>query len=242
MLGDAFSYLRRDDGWLRTVLIGGVLLLLSPLFLPTLVVQGYLVRVLRGVVGGAGDPPVFDEWVEMLVDGVKLLVVQLVYGLVPGGLVFLGSLVAGLGAYLAGGGGRAGAGVGAGVGLLAGILFLLAFLLGLLAAYVTPAAVANFAREGELAAAFDLATVREVVSSRAYLVAALYAVAAGIVVAVGTTLVAATIVGLVLVPFVAFYGQVAVYHVLARGFAESLGLGGADGADASPTLGSEPGR
>ena len=52
MLSEAFAYPRRDDDWLRTVLIGGVLLLFSPLFLPALVVQGYLVRVLQGVVGG----------------------------------------------------------------------------------------------------------------------------------------------------------------------------------------------
>lgn len=240
MLGEALSYPRRDDDWLRTVLVGGILLLLSPLFLPTLVVQGYLVRVLRGVVGGEEDPPVFDEWVEMLVDGVKLLVVQFVYGLVPVGLALIGAFVAGIGAFLAGGGGRAGTGLGAGVGLFGGLLFLFAFLIGLLAAYLTPAAVANFAREDDLMAAFDLGTVREVATSRAYFVAVLYAIATGIVVAVASVLVSITVVGAVLVVFIAFYGQVAIYYVFGRGFAEALGLD-AGGVEGAPTdTGADP--
>jgi MFS family permease len=239
MLSEAFAYPRRDDDWLRTVLIGGVLLLFSPLFLPALVVQGYLVRVLQGVVGGVEEPPVFEEWVEMLIDGVKLLVVQFVYGLVPTVLAMVGVFVAGVGVFVASEGGQPGGGVGAGVGLFAVLVFLLAFLFGLLAAYLTPAALANFAREDDLMAAFDVGTIREVVSSRAYFVAALYAIVASIVVAVASVLVAATIVGAILVPFVAFYGQVVTYHVLGRGFVRALGLD-ADGGSVATDAGTGP--
>jgi MFS family permease len=224
MLGEALSYPRRDDDWLRTLLIGGVLLALSPFVLPALVVQGYLVRVLRGVIGGEAEPPVFDEWVEMLIDGLKLVVIQFVYGLIPGALAVVGSLVAGFGAFAASQGGRAGAGLGAGIGLFVGLIFLLVFLLTLLAAFLTPAAVANFAREDDLMAAFDFGTVREVVTSRAYLVAVLYALAVGIVVAVVGVILSITVVGVILLVFVAFYGQVAIYYLVACGYTEALGI------------------
>ncbi len=236
MLGEALSYPRRDDDWLRTLLIGGVLLVLSPLVLPALVVQGYLVRVLRGVIDGEVEPPVFDEWVEMLIDGLKLVVIQFVYGLIPGALAVVGSLVAGFGAFAASQGGRAGAGLGAGVGLFVGLIFLLVFLLALLVAFLTPAAVANFAREDDLMAAFDFGTVREVVTSRAYLVAVLYALAVGIVIAVVGVILSITVVGVLLLVFVAFYGQVAIYYLVARGYTEALGID----TDATADVGTEP--
>ena len=52
MIQDALNYLRADDDWTRTVLIGGILSLLGVLVVPTLLVFGYLVRVLRGTMHG----------------------------------------------------------------------------------------------------------------------------------------------------------------------------------------------
>lgn len=178
----------------------------------------------------------FDEWVELLVDGLKSLVVQLVYGLIPAALAFVGSIVVGLGAFVVTEGSQASTGVGTGISLIAAPIFLLVFLLGLLAAYLTPVAIANFARENDLMAAFDFGTVREVATSRAYFVAVLYALVVGIAVAVVSVLLSITVVGIVLVLFLAFYAQVTVYYILGHGIAEALDIDSGD----SGTAGDEP--
>jgi len=46
----------------KTVLIGGPPTLLGVLVVPTILVAGYVVRVLRGTVRGDGTPPRFDAW------------------------------------------------------------------------------------------------------------------------------------------------------------------------------------
>lgn len=235
MLSEALYYPRRADNWHRTLLIGGVLLLLSPLLFPALAVQGYFVRVLRDVIDDIEEPPAFDGWVELLVDGLQVLVVQLVYGLIPAALVLGGSIVVGLGAFVVSEGGGSSASVGTGLGLLAASIVLLGFLFGLLAAYLTPVAIANFAHEDDLVAAFDLGTIREVATSRAYVVAVLRALVIGIGVAVVGVLLSITVVGILLVVFVAFYAQVAVYYLVGRGFAGAMGLDrDRDGAESDP--------
>jgi len=51
-------------------------------------VYGHYVRELRSVIAGGDEPPEFEDWGDLLADGVKLFVVTLVY-VVPAVLVFL---------------------------------------------------------------------------------------------------------------------------------------------------------
>ena len=85
MLSDSLDYLRTGEGWERTVLIGGLLAFFSFLLVPGFLVMGYLLRVVRATMHGeAADPPVFDDWAAMGVDGLKAFLISLVYGFVPG--------------------------------------------------------------------------------------------------------------------------------------------------------------
>lgn len=82
MFGEALRFPIAGDSALKNLLIGGVLGLLGFLLVPAFFVQGYLVRVLRVAVDGGDEPPVFDEWGDLLVDGLKLFVVTLAYFIV----------------------------------------------------------------------------------------------------------------------------------------------------------------
>lgn len=88
MLEEALSYPHRDDSW-RTVLTGGGLTFFGFLILPLFVVYGYVVHVLRSAALGEEEAPPFDDWGELLVDGLKALVIYLAYGIVPFLIVFV---------------------------------------------------------------------------------------------------------------------------------------------------------
>jgi hypothetical protein len=226
MLSDALSFPRQDDDWLKTVLVGGLLTIFGFLLIPAIPVQGYLVRVLDAGVRDAETPPVFDEWGELFVDGILVFVIQLAYAIVPTVIIFFGTFVLGAGALAAGGGAE---GAGAGIGLFGGLVLLVGFLLSLVAAYLIPAATANFAYEDDIGAAFDLGTIRAAAFTGDYLVAVVLAIVVAIVLGFVGGLLSVILVGF----FVLFYLQVVVYFLFGRGFGEGLGIeaGDDDGDD-----------
>lgn len=202
----------RDD-WIVTVLIGGVLTFLGFLIVPMFLVYGYVVRALRATIEGESQPPAFDDWGTLLVDGLKVWLVSVIYMLVP---IVVGLVTVG-GAMLAmATGDPVGAGAGM-VGMFAGMA--LTFVLALVFGYVAVAAVVNFAHEGRLGAAFDFGRLRGVVFHRDYAVAWLLSilafVAAGVVAGV-------PLVGWLLAPFVSFYALVVAARLWAGGYADAL--------------------
>ncbi|WP_254767204.1 DUF4013 domain-containing protein [Salinilacihabitans rarus] len=227
MLEDGLSYPTRGD-WLRRILLGGVLGLFSPVVLPAFVLTGYYVRVLERTAGGDDDPPEFDDWGDLLVTGLVGTVVAAAYAVVP--TVAYLFVVGGLFGVGAGIGGKSG-------GLLAGIgvLTMLAFVpLGLLIYYVVPAALANYAHEDSIGAAFDLGTLRPVLVSGEYLMAAILPLAVVFLVGIATTILSMTIVGIVLVPFVGFYANVVIFRMFGAAFAEASGSDASRSPRAAP--------
>lgn len=222
MLQEAFEYPRRGEHSLRTILVGGACILFSFLLVPAVLLQGYVLRVLRR--GGDGDPPTFDDPAGLLVDGLKAFVVQFVYVAVPTLLMLvvpavLGAFVLSLGSTAGSGSGGGGGVVGV-VGALVALVFvplLLAVLLG--AVYLLPAALALLAREGRIAAAFDPSGLRRVAFTREYLVGFLLYLAVSVVGGmVGSALVFALLLGV----FVLFYAQVSAYFIVARSVDDAL--------------------
>jgi len=112
-------------------------------------------------------------------------------------------------------GGDAGALVGA-----VGVLLALAFVPVLfLVYYAVPAALSAYAARGELGAAFDPDLLKPALLSTEYLVAVLMPIVVAVVTWIATAVLAVTVVGLLLVPFVQFYGQVAVFRMFGTAFA-----------------------
>jgi len=217
MLFEALAFPRAGDDWLETLLVGGVLSLLGVLVVPAIVVNGYLVRVLRAGVEGDETLPRFTDWVDLFVDGLLVLLVELVYvgvtTFVLAGLVFVGVA---LGWVTAAVGVR---GPVRTLGAIYGSALLLVGLFGfLLAAYLLPAALANFARTDDVVAAFHLGTVARAAFTADYLVAVVLAIAVSVVLGVVGGLLLLVLVGV----FVLFALQVVVYHLFGQGFARGL--------------------
>ncbi|MBQ6099965.1 DUF4013 domain-containing protein [Methanobrevibacter sp.] len=86
---DALEYSAKD--W-KTLVLLGVICLFSFLLLPAFLLTGYNYRVINtavhGVINGRDPLPGFDDVIDMFVDGVKVVIVQIAYLLVPA-IVFI---------------------------------------------------------------------------------------------------------------------------------------------------------
>ena len=219
MIEDGLSYPMRED-WVGRIVIGGVLGLLSVFVIPTFAVFGYLVRVLERTVAGDDVPPAFDDWGDLLAKGVVAVLIALAYSIVP--LVAYGvvvSVVVGIGS-----------GIGGDLGALIGLTGALIGLTGALLAvafvpvlffiyYAVPAALTAYAARGEVSAAFDVKLLKPTLFSAEYLLAVVMPLLISVGVFLVSVVLLVTIVGAVLVPFVQFYGQVAVFRMFGSAFA-----------------------
>ncbi|MFB6081330.1 MAG: DUF4013 domain-containing protein [Halanaeroarchaeum sp.] len=216
MLEDGLGYPVRGE-WLGRIVIGGALSLLSVLFFPIFLVTGYFVQVLESTIEGDDEPPEFTDWGRLFVRGVGATIIALAYSIVP--LFLYGFVVLGFFGAGAAVGGDAG-GFLAGAGVLATLLFVPVLLF---VYYLIPAALANYAVGGSIGAGFEFATIRSVVFSAEYLVAVLLPIVVAVLIWVASAVLAFTIVGLVLLPFVQFYGQMAVFRMFGTAFASVTG-------------------
>ncbi|WP_225334444.1 DUF4013 domain-containing protein [Halomicrobium urmianum] len=225
MFEDALRYPWTGDDRLETIVVGGVLGLLGMLVVPVFLVFGYLVRVVRRVAEGDEAPPSFDDWGELLVDGLKAFVVALVYGLVPA-VVFAVAVLTLFLPFTAveetGPGSAVSTGTMVDPVALVAALAVVALALGLtlVALYLLPAGVAALARTGRLGAAFSPSELRRIGLNGRYATGWLVAVGISILASVVAGVLAATVAGAVLVPFVNFYGSVAGAYAVGRGVRE----------------------
>ncbi len=81
-IGDVISDSLRypTSNWSKLVIVG-VLFLISFLIIPLFLVLGYMFRVIKASLAGVEELPAFEEWVEMLVEGIKLFLVYIIYSL-----------------------------------------------------------------------------------------------------------------------------------------------------------------
>lgn len=226
MLGEALSFPRNGDDTIKTLVIGAACLVFSFLILPAILLQGYMIRVLKAAAEGSATPPSFDRWGEMFVDGLKLLLISIGYFITPVVLYLVAFAVVG-------GGMVAGGDIGAGIGILGGLLFLVTLLVMLIAGYLLPAGATIFARTDEVGAAFDIGTVTSGAFTSDYFVAWLIAVVVGGVLNIVGSLLSVILVGFLIL----FYGQVVTYYLFGRGFARGLG----DQSGTSGTTAGDPG-
>lgn len=210
MIGDAFGYLRRSDQWLRTVVIGGVLAFTGGLILlPLIPLEGYFKRVVRGSAHGARDPPVFEDWVDLSVEGLKMFLIQIAYALIPFIFIMIGVVSVGM------------AGItGADAGGFGAAFAFVGILLGIFAVYLIPVALTNFAYHDDLGAAFDIRSVLAGAFTKDYLIGFVLALIVGILLGFIGGILMIVVIGI----FILFYVQVMTYFILATGAARGLNL------------------
>ncbi|MFC7177705.1 DUF4013 domain-containing protein [Halosegnis marinus] len=213
---------------MKSVIIGGVLLLFSVLLLPVLPVYGYFVRAAKAGADGTQEAPAFDDWGDLLVDGVKALVVGIVYFLIPTAVLVGALVVVGVGSFAAADPANPATvdAVASGIGVVGGLLVLVAMVLYLVATYVFPAGLVSMARGDDIASAFDFGTVLSAAFSADYFVAGVLAILLSLVVGVATVILGVLTLGLffLLGVFVQFYVQVAFFYLFGRGYAKALDL------------------
>lgn len=158
-IGKSFTFVFEDDAWLTKILIAAAILflgvffswlLLIPLILAIALLNGYMVAIIRQVVGGRLDVlPEWDNWDDLIVDGLKVFVIQIVYALpaIVLGLCLIIPMVAATENAAAWG------------WFLGLVLSCLIILWAVAVSIVLPAATAVFAATGDLAAAFHFGDV-----------------------------------------------------------------------------------
>jgi hypothetical protein len=159
IFSDSIGYPTRNIG---RVLVLGVLMLFSILIIPLFLVLGYALKIIKESTKEGTEPPEFDNWGAMFIDGLKYLVVSIVYFLIP--LIVMGigiisavtsipsnDLIGSKAAY---------------INLILGSgLFLIGLLLLLVIVVILNIAIANMAHKGEFGAAFKFGEIFHVIGS-----------------------------------------------------------------------------
>ncbi len=209
----AIRYPMNRDDWITTIGIGGILTFLSFLLIPILFVYGLAVKAMRSTMEGDDVPPTFDDWEDLLIDGLKAGVIGLVYTIIPFLLFWLvvGSALAS--AIFGGDEGIAAAIAGVFVG------FLVTAIVGLVFAYVASIGIVNFAREGTIGAGFDFDVIRQVATDGDYVIAFLIVIGISIGIGIVTSI---PLIGWLIAPFLGFYGTLVYARLLSTGFQDAL--------------------
>lgn len=155
----AFTFIRDDKNWIGKLLIGAVMVMLGFLVIPTFLLYGFGLAIVRNVMNGQDEPmPEWNDWGKLLTDGILLWLIQLIWA-IP--FVIVGSLtmLPVIGTAIAADSSSTDLS-----GLVAGASMLslcLMFVLAILALLLVPPATILFARDGTFAAAFN---VKEIIA------------------------------------------------------------------------------
>jgi hypothetical protein len=225
-IGKAFGFVFEDENWIVKLLIAAAILavgilfswlLLIPLIVAVALLGGYGVEITRRVIRGLAPAlPEWDDWGALLVDGIKVWVIGIVYALPA---IILSACVGIMAAI-------AGEDSGAGVAIsLCGSFF--GFLWAIAMSLLMPAAIAFFAAEDDLGAAFRFGDVFALVRDNiaTYLVTFVMSWVASLVGGLGSLVCG---VGWL---FTAPYGAFVTSHLYGQAYLETKGQG-AGAADA----------
>ncbi|WP_267643713.1 DUF4013 domain-containing protein [Haloarchaeobius amylolyticus] len=219
MLKEALTYIRRSDDTARTLLIGTLLVMLGFLVVPLFIVSGYIVGVVRAA-RNDDEPPVWEDWKQLTLDGVKMTLVLLAFLVIPLLLGLTALVLAGITVDA-----QTGQLALESVGALAIALSVAAFVVGLVALYVSPIAVAHFAESGRMGDAFDFGEFRQAATNGTYAIAWLLAFAVNVVGGViATGLGSLPWIGVFLGALAVFYLNVVTWYIYGQGVGLSEGL------------------
>ena len=149
---DALEYSAKD--W-KTLVILGVICLFSFLFLPAFLITGFNYRVINtavhGIINGRDPLPGFNDPIDMFIDGVKVVIVQVIYLLVPMIIFLVFALIAG---HISG--------IASGVLIFIGCLITL--VVGVAACLMSQMGICHMAyNDGAFSKAFALSEIKEVI-------------------------------------------------------------------------------
>jgi hypothetical protein len=77
---EAFKYPLSD---FKKILILGIIVILSSLIIPGFLLLGYFFKIIKSSIKDSSSLPLFDDWIPMFADGLKVFIVLLIYSLIP---------------------------------------------------------------------------------------------------------------------------------------------------------------
>jgi len=219
----AFRFVFDDKQWISKLLIGAVMSVLSFIIIPAFILQGYLVKLVRQVMGGIDNElPEWADYGQLLRDGFFVTIGQLVWAL-PFIVLMLvmGAVTGGLSSVVDSSGDMVAAAT-TGAGLLMACLVLLTVIAFL---FLTPALLIQYARKGEFGAMFRFSEIIDIIRDHmadiliAFLVSVVAVLAISVVAGIVAIVpclgwIAAALIALASGPYVQFvtghlYGQIA---------------------------------
>ena len=138
-----------DVGWIKKILIGGILLIIPII---NLIVGGYYIKTLRGSIEGKPGLPEWDDWGDLFIKGLMVAIIVFIYSLIPLIVLFVsigGALTAAISS-----GDFSAASMSAIVG---GSMF--SVVLMLIVCLVLPMALSIYAKEDSIGAAFRIGEI-----------------------------------------------------------------------------------
>jgi hypothetical protein len=226
-IGKAFAFVFEDKDWIPKVLIGigivvaGLVLswLIIPAILAGLLLGGYSLEITRRVIRGDGEVlPAWEDWGQLIVDGLKVALIGLVYAL-P--IIILAIFVSVPTEILADyGATRSGLSFLETMSVFVSVaLSCFNLLWAIVMTLVLPAAIGRFAAEGELSSAFRFGEIIAMVRDNlvTYVITAAMVWATGIMAGLGLLLC------LIGVFFTAVYAELVSGHLYGQAYLEATG-------------------
>lgn len=138
-----------DDEWIKKILIGGLLMLIPIINFITL---GYYIKTLRRGIDGESALPEWDDWGDLFIKGLIVVIVVIIYMLIPLAVLFLSIGGAAISSITSGDITPASIGAIIGGSLIFLLLLLIVFLL-------LPMALSMYAKEDSIGAALRLGEI-----------------------------------------------------------------------------------
>lgn len=218
-VGKSFSFIFEDKEWVTKIIIAVLILLLGVLFswlvipaiLAALLFSGYGVEITRRVIHGESEVlPAWDNWGQLFADGLMVAIIGIVYA-IP---MIVVSLCLGVPLGIASENSDAAA------AFLSSILSCLNLLWGIVLSFLLPAAIAIYAKDRDLSAAFRFGDVVALVRDHftTYLITAVMVWVAGIIGGLGLLLCG---VGWL---FTTPYASFVTSHLYGQAYVEATGL------------------
>ena len=218
-IGKAFSFVFEDKEWVTNILIAMLIMLLGVLFswlvipaiLAALLFSGYGLEITRRVLRGESDVlPAWDNWGKLFTDGLMVAIIGIVYAL-P---MIIASLCLGIPLGIVSENSDSAAAV------FSSLLSCLNLMWAIVLSFLLPAAIATYAREGELSAAFRFGEVVALVRDHftTYLITAVMVWVANFIGGLGILLCG---VGWL---FTTPYASFVTSHLYGQAYVEAVGL------------------
>lgn len=151
------KYPTNDSEWIKKVLIGGILLLIPIL---NFVCTGYYLKVIKGSIEGRNNMPEWDDWGDLFIKGISVLIISLAYLIIPIILISIIILIVSSSGLL-----FAGIFESASMGVVTLLFILIGSLIGFITLFIVnlmfPMSLAMFANEWSFGDAFK---IREIIS------------------------------------------------------------------------------